>query len=130
MNWKNQRRILAVHEQLHRIEVGRLSRLEREARELKVEEERIVGCLDGNRNMIALFPEIILHRLKANIRQQQELRKEVDRQTNVTTEQAKRVKQAEQLVADAEMERDRAVELEELREVIDNCSRPRDFSAP
>ncbi|TDX65862.1 hypothetical protein EDE12_102351 [Methylosinus sp. sav-2] len=130
MNWKNQRRILAVHEQLHRIEVGRLSQLERRARELKEEETRIVECLDGNRNLITLFPEVVLQRLKANIRQQQELRKEVDRQTNVTLEQAKRVKQAERLVADAQMERDRAMELEALREVIEHCTTPRDFSAP
>jgi hypothetical protein len=130
MNWKNQRRILAVHEQLHRIEVGRLSRLERKARELKEEEARIVECLDGNRNMITLFPEVVLQRLKSNIRQQQELRKEVDRQTNVTMEQAKRVKQAERLVADAEMERERVSELEALAEIIEHCATPRDFSAP
>ncbi|BBU61623.1 hypothetical protein MSC49_15580 [Methylosinus sp. C49] len=130
MNWKNQRRILAVHEQLHRIEVGRLSRLERRALELKEEETRIVECLDDNRTMIALFPEVVLQRLKANIRQQQELRKEVDRQTSVTLEQAKRVKQAERLVADAQMERDRAMEAEALREVIEHCARARDFSAP
>jgi len=130
MNWKNQRRILAVHEQLHRIEVGRLSRLEGKVRELKEEEERIVKCLDGNRNMIALFPEVVLQRLKANIRQQRELRQEVERQTNVTMEQAKRVKQAERLVADAKIEREEAAELDALREVIDNCARPRDFSAP
>jgi hypothetical protein len=130
MNWKNQRRILAVHEQLHRIEVGRLSRLERMARELKEEEARIVRCLDGNRDMIALFPEVVLQRLKANMRQQKEIGMEVDRQTNVTLEQAKRVKQAERLVADAKVERDRAARLESLREVIDACARPRDISAP
>lgn len=130
MNWKNQRRILAVHEQLHRIEIGRLSRLERRARELKEEEGRIVRCLDGNRDMIALFPEVVLQRLKANIRHQKELGVEVDRQTNVTLEQAKRVKQAERLVADAEKERDQAEDVESLREIIDACGRPRDFSAP
>lgn len=130
MNWKNQRRILAVHEQLHRIEVGRLSRLERKARELKDEEARIVECLDGNRNLIALFPEVVLQRLKANIRQQQDLRNEVDRQTEVTLEQAKRVKQAERLVVDAQMERDRIMELEELHEVIEHYATQRDFSAP
>lgn len=130
MNWKNQRRILAVHEQLHRIEVGRLSRLERRARELKEEETRIVQCLDGNRDMIALFPEVVLQRLKANIRQQKEVGIEVDRQTSVTLEQAKRVKQAERLVADAKIERDQAAELQSLREIVDTCARPRDFSAP
>lgn len=130
MNWKNQKRILAVHEQLHRIEVGRLSRLERKARELKEEESRIVECLDGSREMITLFPEVVLRRLKANIRQQQELHKEVERQTNVTLEQAKRVKQAERLVADAEIERERISELEALREIIDHCATRQDFSAP
>lgn len=130
MNWKNQRRILAIHEHLHRIEVGRLSKLERAARELKEEEARIVSYLDDNPNMIAIFPEIVLQRLKSNIQQQQDALRAVERQAGIALEQARRVKQAERLVAKAERERERALAMEELREIVERASSPRDISAP
>lgn len=130
MNWKNQRRVLAVHEHLHRIEVGRLSKLERAARELKEEEARIVGYLDDNRNMIAIFPEIVLQRLKLNIQQQQDALRAVERQADIALEQAKCVKQAEKLVASAEKAKERVFAREELREIIERASSPRDISAP
>lgn len=130
MNWKNQRRILAVHEHLHRIEIGRLSKLEREARDLKEEEARIVGYLDDNRDMIAMFPEIVLQRLKANIQQQQDVMKAVERQADIALEQAKRVKQAERLVVNADRAREQALEQEALREIIERVSHSHDISAP
>lgn len=130
MNWKNQRRILAVHEHLHRIEVGRLSKLEREARDLKEEEARIVSYLDQNREMIAIFPDIVLQRLKANIQQQQSILQAVERQTAVALEQAKRVKQAERLVKNAEREREQELAREDLREIIERVSWRPDISAP
>lgn len=130
MNWKNQRRILAVHEHLHRIEVGRLSKLEREARDLKEEEVRIVSYLDQNREMIAIFPDIVLQRLKANIQQQQSVLLAVERQTTVALEQAKRVKQAERLVKNAEREREQELAREDLREIIERVSWRPDISAP
>jgi hypothetical protein len=129
MNWKNRRRILAVHEHLHKIEIGRLSKLERAARDLKEEEARIVGYLDGNREMIAMFPDIVLERLKTNIRRQQDMLKEVERQTDLTLEQARRVKQAERLVANAEQAREQALELEALREILEHRSHITDVSA-
>lgn len=130
MDWKNQRRILAVHEHLHRIEVARLSKLEREARELKEEEARIVGYLDDNRNMIAIFPEIVLQRLRLNIQQQQDARRAVEWQADIALEQARRVKQAERLVANAEKARDRVRAQDDLREIIERASSRRDISAP
>lgn len=130
MNWKNQRRILAVHEHLHRIEVARLLKLEREARELKEEEARIVGYLDDNRNMIAIFPEIVLQRLRLNIQQQQDARRAVEWQADIALEQARRVKQAERLVANAEKARDRVRAQDDLREIIERASSRRDISAP
>lgn len=130
MNWKNRRRILAVHEHLHRIEVGRLSKLERAARDLKEEEARIVGYLDDNRDMIAIFPDIVLQRLKANILQQQDVLQAVERQADIALEQAKRVKQAERLVENAERARERELAHEDLREIIDRASSPQDISAP
>jgi hypothetical protein len=129
MNWKNRRRILAVHEHLHRIESARLSKLERTARDLKEEELRIVGYLDGNPDMIAMFPDIVLQRLKANIKQQQELAKEVARQCGVALEQARRVKQAERLVTNAEDERRLVLEQEALREIIECAASRPDASA-
>jgi hypothetical protein len=120
MNWKNRRRILAVHEHLHKIEMSRLSKLERAARDLKEEEARIVGYLDDNREMIAMFPDLVLQRLKANIRQQQDMLKEVERQADVALEQARRVKQAERLVANAELAREQALEQEALREILEH----------
>jgi hypothetical protein len=129
MNWKNRRRILAVHEHLHKIEVGRLSKLERASRDLKEEEARIIGYLDGNREMIAMFPDIVLERLKVNIRRQKDLLKEVERQTDLTLEQARRVKQAERLVANAEQAREQALEQEALREILEHCSHMSDISA-
>jgi hypothetical protein len=129
MNWKNRRRILAVHEHLHKIEVGRLSKLERTARDLKEEEVRIVGYLDGNREMIAMFPDIVLRRLKTNIKQQQDLSKEVERQTGLALEQARRVKQAERLVSNAELAREQALEQEALREILEHRAHMRDVSA-
>ncbi|ATQ69863.1 hypothetical protein CQW49_19725 [Methylosinus trichosporium OB3b] len=129
MNWKSRRRILAVHEHLHKIEIGRLSKLERAARDLKEEEARIVGYLDGNREMIAMFPDIVLERLKSNIRRQQDMLKEVERQTDLTLEQARRVKQAERLVDNAEQAREQALELEALREILEHHSHMTDLSA-
>lgn len=130
MNWKNRRRILAVHEHLHKIEVSRLSKLERAARDLKEEEARIVGYLDDNREMIAMFPDLVLQRLKANIKQQQDMLKEVERQAALALEQAKRVKQAERLVANAELAREQALEQEALREILEHRAHMQDISAP
>jgi hypothetical protein len=129
MNWKNRRRILAVHEHLHKIEMSRLSKLERAARDLKEEEARIVGYLDDNREMIAMFPDLVLQRLKANIRQQQDMLREVERQTDVTLEQARRVKQAERLVANAELAREQALEQEALREILEHRAHAQDMTA-
>lgn len=129
MNWKNRRRILAVHEHLHKIEMSRLSKLERAARDLKEEEARIVGYLDDNREMIAMFPDLVLQRLKANIRQQQDMLKEVERQTDVALEQARRVKQAERLVANAELAREQALEQEALREILEHRAHTQDMTA-
>jgi hypothetical protein len=129
MNWKNRRRILAVHEHLHKIEMSRLSKLERAARDLKEEEARIVGYLDDNREMIAMFPDLVLQRLKTNIRQQQDMLKEVERQTDVALEQARRVKQAERLVANADLAREQALEQEALREILEHRSHMQDMTA-
>jgi hypothetical protein len=129
MNWKNRRRILAVHEHLHKIEMSRLSKLERAARDLKEEEARIVGYLDDNREMIAMFPDLVLQRLKANIRQQQDMLREVERQTDVALEQARRVKQAERLVANAELAREQALEQEALREILEHRAHAQDMTA-
>jgi AraC-like DNA-binding protein len=129
MNWKNRRRILAVHEHLHKIEMSRLSKLERAARDLKEEEARIVGYLDDNREMIAMFPDLVLQRLKANIRQQQDMLKEVERQTDVALEQARRVKQAERLVANADLAREQALEQEALREILEHRAHTQDMTA-
>ncbi|BGE87457.1 MULTISPECIES: hypothetical protein [Methylosinus] len=118
-----------MHEHLHKIEIGRLSKLERAARDLKEEEARIVGYLDGNREMIAMFPDIVLERLKSNIRRQQDMLKEVERQTDLTLEQARRVKQAERLVDNAEQAREQALELEALREILEHHSHMTDLSA-
>jgi hypothetical protein len=129
MNWKNRRRILAVHEHLHKIEMSRLSKLERAARDLKEEEARIVGYLDDNREMIAMFPDLVLQRLKANIRQQQDMLKEVERQADVALEQARRVKQAERLVANAELAREQALEQEALREILEHRAHTQNMTA-
>jgi hypothetical protein len=129
MNWKNRRRILAVHEHLHKIEMSRLSKLERAARDLKEEEVRIVGYLDDNREMIAMFPDLVLQRLKANIRQQQDMLKQVERQTDVALEQARRVKQAERLVANAELAREQALQEEALREILEHRAHTQDMTA-
>jgi hypothetical protein len=129
MNWKNRRRILAVHEHLHKIEMSRLSQLERAARDLKEEEARIVGYLDQNREMIAMFPDLVLQRLKANIRRQQDVLREVERQTDVALEQARRVKQAERLVANAELAREQAIEQEALREILEHRAHAQDMNA-
>lgn len=129
MNWKNRRRILAVHEHLHKIEMSRLSKLERAARDLKEEEARIVGYLDQNREMIAMFPDLVLQRLKANIRRQQDVLREVEQQTDVALEQARRVKQAERLVANAELAREQAMEQEALREILEHRAHAQDMNA-
>lgn len=128
MNWRSQQAILAIHEHLHRIEVGRLSKLERAARELKEEEARIVSYLDDNRNMIAIFPEIVLERLRSNIRRQQDALRAVERQASIALEQAKRVEQAEKLVANARRERERAL-ARDVRWWMSDTSSLRDISA-
>ncbi|HEY8262693.1 MAG TPA: hypothetical protein VIG55_15890 [Methylosinus sp.] len=109
--------------------MSRLSKLERAARDLKEEEARIVGYLDDNREMIAMFPDLVLQRLKANIRQQQDMLKQVERQTDVALEQARRVKQAERLVANAELAREQALQEEALREILEHRAHTQDMTA-
>lgn len=133
MAWKNYRqvrRILSLHEHVHQLEAGRLARLEALAQNLREEESRLVRCLDGNKGLIAIFPDLVLNRLRATMQRQRDAAHAVELQARATLEQAKRVKQAEKLLANAEREQDRKRADDALSEIIDIVSAWPDVSVP
>ncbi|MBI1867117.1 MAG: hypothetical protein HYS06_02265 [Methylocystis sp.] len=119
-----------MHEHLHQLEAGRLARLEALAWNLREEEARLVRYLDSNRGLVAIFPDLVLNRLRTTIQRQKGAAHAVEMQARRTLEQAKRVKQAEKLLANAERDRDREFAKAALSEVVDSMSTWPDVSAP
>lgn len=130
MKWKNHRRILALHEHLRQLEAGRLARLEALARNLKEEETQLIRALEGNEGLVAIFPDLVLNRLRTTMERSQGAAHAVEMQAKLALEQAKRAKQAEKLLAGSERDRDRELAQKELSELVDSLSNTTNVSAP
>jgi hypothetical protein len=124
------RRILQLQEQLHQLEAGRLSQLEMRANILKEEEMRLMNILDGNGEAVTIFPDLLFNKLRTTAIQQKALFVAVDKQAQAALDQSKRVKQAEKLLVNAQRDRARALEQDELRKIIDIVVKPADDSPP
>jgi hypothetical protein len=129
-NDRRARRILSLFEHLHQLEAGRLSRLEAHARELELEEQRLIFHLDGDGVLATIFSDLVLNKLRSTIQQRDVAALAVEKQAKLTLEHAKRVKQSERLVVEAE--RDRSLQLwqSELGEIIDRALKVADIRSP
>jgi hypothetical protein len=129
-NDRQARRILSLFEHLHQLEAGRLSRLEAHARELKEEEQRLIFHLDGDGALATIFSDLVLNKLRSTMEQQKSITLAVEKQAKLTLEHAKRVKQGEKLVVEAERDRSLQLSQSELDEIIDSALKMADIRSP
>lgn len=129
-NDRQARRILSLFEHLHQLEAGRLSRLEAQARELKEEEQRLIFYLDGDGVLATVFSDLVLNKLRSTMQQQNIAALAVETQARLTLEHAKRVKQGERLVIEAERDRSLQLSQSELGEIVDNALKIADIRSP
>ncbi len=115
------RRILSLFEHLHQLEAVRLTRLEAEARDLKEEERRLILQFDGDGALTTIFPDLVLNKLRSTIERQKVVGLAVEKQAQLTLERAKRVKQGEKLVAEAERAQSLLHWQRELSEIVDSA---------
>lgn len=132
MQWKphQARRILALNKHLHRLELARLARMEALASKLKDEEKQLIAFLDGNRGLIAIFPELVLARLRTKMQEQKEAARAAEVQAKAAREQATRVKLTEKFADEAEERDEREFVRRELNEILGGISPRGKVSAP
>jgi hypothetical protein len=115
------RRLLALQEQLHRIEQWKLLALQRRAAELDVERREMIEALNGNDALQGLFLDAMARRLTSIARQADEVaRKETEQAARVSA-RAVQVACAERVSEAAEKDAARDAEKRALGEIIDSA---------
>jgi hypothetical protein len=113
------RRILALQEQLHRVEHWRLVELQRRAAELDQERQDLIAALNGDDALAGLFLDATARRLVAIARAADEVARQEQLQGERLAEQAMQVACAERLEERVSVEARRDDEKKALGEVID-----------
>jgi hypothetical protein len=115
-------RILAVQQQLHRIEQWRLAALHNRFDELAVDQERLIAALNEDDALQGLFIDGTARRLKSLSEAASKTAEETEAQSVRLLEQAGRLICAERTAAAADLATRRANERKELQETIDRLA--------
>ncbi|HZT49257.1 MAG TPA: hypothetical protein VFA64_14880 [Hyphomicrobiaceae bacterium] len=126
------RRILALQEQLHRVEHWRLLELQHRAAELDRERQELIAALNDDDALAGLFLDATARRLVAIARGADDVARQEQLQGERLAEQAMQVACAERLEERVSLEARRESEKKALGEVIEaavgraNASSPQD----
>jgi hypothetical protein len=113
------RRILALQEQLHRVEHWRLLELQRRSAELDNERQELIAALNDDEALAGLFLDATARRLVAIARAADDIARQEQLQGDRVAEQATLVACAERLHEEVSVEARRESERQALSEVID-----------
>lgn len=113
------RRVLALQEQLHRIERWKLLALQRRATELDVQRRELIAALNDSDALQGLFLDATARRLMSIAQEADAVAREEQMQAVRVAEHAMRVACAERLSETVDRQTARAGEKQALGEVID-----------
>lgn len=113
------RRILALQEQLHRIERWKLLDLQRRSADLEAQRQDLIAALNDDDALQGLFIDARARRLTSIARQVEDAERQQQEQAVRVEEQATRVACADRLSSKAEVEQQRASERRALLEIIE-----------
>jgi len=113
------RRVLALQEQLHRVELWKLLALQRRAAELDALRRELIAALNDNDALQGLFLDATARRLKSIAQQADAVEREELLQTVRVREHATRVACAERLSETVDRQAARASEKRDLLDVIE-----------
>lgn len=113
------RRVLALQEQLHRVERWKLLDLQRRAAELDALRRELIAALNHNDALQGLFLDATARRLMSIAQEADKVGREEQLQIVRVSEHATRVACAERLSETVDKEAARASEKQALHEVID-----------
>ena len=113
------RRVLALQEQLHRVELWKLLALQRRAAELDALRRELIAALNDNDALQGLFLDATARRLKSTAQQADAVEREELLQTVRVREHATRVACAERLSETVDRQAARASEKRDLLDVIE-----------
>ena len=117
-------RLLALQEQLLRVERWKLLDLQRRASELETQRRELIAALNENDALQGLFLDATARRLVSIAQQVDELRRQEQAQLARVSEHATRVACAERLSETVDRQAARESESRDLREVVDRLSGP------
>jgi hypothetical protein len=112
-------RLLALQQQMHRVERWKLLALQRRSSELETERLELIAALNGTDALHGLFLDAAARRLTSLAKQAGLLAREEEAQTARVGEFAVRVACAERLSEEAEAEAARENEKQALGDVVD-----------
>lgn len=113
------KRVLAVQQQLSRIEQEKLARLQRRLGELEAEQRELISALNADHALHGLFLDTMARRLGVIAEEMAVVAREKDMQSRRAIEQTTRAKLAQRLAERTEDEARRAEDRRELLEVIE-----------
>ena len=113
------RRVLALQEQLHRVELWKLLALQRRAAELDALRRELIAALNDNDALQGLFLDATARRLKSIAQQADAVERDELLQTVRVREHATRVACAERLSETVDRQAARASEKRDLLDVIE-----------
>jgi len=113
------RRILALQEQLHRIERWKLLDLQRRAADLEAQRQDLIAALNDDDALQGLFIDARARRLTSIARQAEDAERQQQVQAACVEEQATRVACADRLSSKASAEEQRARDRRALLEIIE-----------
>lgn len=117
-------RMLALQQQLHRIEEWKLAELRGSLAGLEASQRDLVGALNEDDALQGLFIDALARRLRSLAEEAARVNREAEAQAARLTEHAARKLCAERLVATVDRQTERAIANKELLDIIERLSRP------
>jgi hypothetical protein len=116
--------MLALQQQLHRIEEWKLAELRESLAGLEASQRDLVGALNEDDALQGLFIDALARRLRSLAEEAARVNREAEAQAARLTEHAARKLCAERLVATVDRQTERAIANKELLDIIERLSRP------
>lgn len=127
---RKSRRLLAVQQDLQRIEEERIASLKRRQAELSTLQEEAIGALSSDEALQGVFTPVIVKRLQSLGEEKLRIDAEMERRLQILRAAATRTKYAEKLARGYEQQRAKTVSEKELMDVIERALRIDDASLP
>ena len=127
---RKSRRLLAVQQDLQRIEEERVAGLKRRQVEISTLQQEAIDALSADEALQGVFTSIIVKRLQALGEEKLRIDAEMERRLRILQAAAARTKYAEKLNRGYEQQRAKTISDKELMDVIERALRIDDASLP